>query len=77
MDTEQSQSSPKATVNLFSGTKNSFNSRFPYIRQALADLPPQTVVDGEVVAIDENGRPKTSISSRAFDKRKPDSILCV
>jgi ATP-dependent DNA ligase len=40
------------TVNLFSRTKNSFNSTFPYIRQAWADLPPGTVVDGELVAID-------------------------
>jgi ATP-dependent DNA ligase len=51
----------EGTVNLFSRTKNSFNSGFPYIRQALADLPPQTVVDGEVVAIDENGRPNFNL----------------
>ena len=49
------------TVNLFSRTKNSFNSIFPYIRQALADLPPGTVVDGEVVGIDENGRPNFNL----------------
>jgi ATP-dependent DNA ligase len=49
------------TVNLFSRTKNSFNSIFPYIRQARADLPPGTVVDGEVVAIDENGRPNFNL----------------
>jgi len=48
-------------VNLFSRTKKTFNSKFSYIRDALADLPSGTVVDGEVVAIDEKGRPNFNL----------------
>src|SRR5947199_6190974 len=44
-------------VALFSRRRKSLNSQFPYIVEALADLPPGTVVDGEVIAIDESGRP--------------------
>ena len=50
-----------ATVNLFSRTKKSFNGKFPCVRDALADLPSGTVVDGEVVAIDETGRPNFNL----------------
>src|SRR5215467_8308281 len=44
-------------LTLFSRRGKSFNRQFPSIVHALADLPEGTVVDGEVVAIDENGRP--------------------
>jgi DNA ligase D-like protein (predicted ligase) len=44
-------------VTLFSRRRKSLNRQFPYIAQALADLPAGTVVDGEVVAIDDSGRP--------------------
>jgi len=44
-------------VTLFSRRRKSMNRQFPYIVEALADLPAGTVVDGEVVAIDESGRP--------------------
>jgi DNA ligase D-like protein (predicted ligase) len=44
-------------VALFSRRRKSLNGQFPYIVKALADLPAGTVVDGEVVAIDESGRP--------------------
>jgi DNA ligase D-like protein (predicted ligase) len=44
-------------VTLFSRRRKSLNRQFPYIVEALADLPPGTVVDGEVVAIDDSGRP--------------------
>ena len=44
-------------VTLFPKRRNSFNRKFPHIVEALADLPDNTVVDGEVVALDESGRP--------------------
>jgi DNA ligase D-like protein (predicted ligase) len=48
---------PGTGVTLFSRRRKSLNRQFPYIVEALADLPAGTVVDGEVVAIDEGGRP--------------------
>lgn len=45
-------------VNLYSRRKKSFNSQYPYLVEALRDLPDETVVDGEVVALDDVGRPK-------------------
>src|SRR5260370_22894102 len=44
-------------VTLFSRRRKSLNRQFPYIVEALTGLPAGTVVDGEVVAIDERGRP--------------------
>lgn len=43
-------------VTLYSRRRNPLNRRFPYIAAALADLPDATVIDGEVVALDETGR---------------------
>jgi len=43
-------------VQLKSKHDKSFNSRFPAIVEALAPLPDETVVDGEIVAL-QNGRP--------------------
>ena len=44
-------------VSLYSRWKKSFNSQYPYLVEALADLPEGTVVDGEVVSLDDSGRP--------------------
>ena len=44
-------------LNLFSRRRNSFNRQYPLVFTALADFPDNTVVDGEVVALDESGRP--------------------
>src|SRR5258708_5368520 len=42
---------------LYSRNGKNFNKRYPYLAEALAELPPETVVDGEVVALDDSGRP--------------------
>ena len=42
---------------LRSRNDNNFNIRYPAVVEALAKLPDNTVVDGEVVAFDQEGRP--------------------
>src|SRR5450755_2645818 len=44
-------------VQLRSRNNNDFGSRYPGIVRALASMPDETVIDGEVVALDEDGRP--------------------
>src|SRR6516225_5507237 len=44
-------------LNLFSRRRNPFNRQYSLVLEALADLPDNTVVDGEVVALNESGRP--------------------
>src|ERR1700676_2511372 len=44
-------------VNLFSRRHKSFNNQYPYLVEALADLPEGTVVEGGVVALEDSGRP--------------------
>jgi DNA ligase D-like protein (predicted ligase) len=48
-------------VNLFSRRHKSFNNQYPYLAEALTDLPEGTVVDGEVVALDDLGRPNFNL----------------
>jgi bifunctional non-homologous end joining protein LigD len=43
-------------VTLWSRRGNVFTNQFPQIAQACERLPPGTLVDGEIVALDENGR---------------------
>ena len=47
-------------VRLRSRNDKDFNSRYPAIVKALMSLPDETVVDGEVVAMDASGRPSWS-----------------
>src|SRR5437868_3386602 len=48
-------------VKLLSRRNNSLNDRFPKIVEALASLPDETLLDGEVVALDEHGRGSFSL----------------
>jgi bifunctional non-homologous end joining protein LigD len=49
------------TVAFFSRHKKSLSKKFPYIVEALAGLPEGTVVDGELVALDDRGRPEFNL----------------
>jgi bifunctional non-homologous end joining protein LigD len=44
-------------VRLLSRRNNSFNRQYPLIVEALSELPEETIVDGEVVALDHSGFP--------------------
>jgi bifunctional non-homologous end joining protein LigD len=65
-------------VHLRSRNDKDFDGKYPAIVKALADMPDETVLDGEVVAVDELGRPsfnalqnivpgKTPVLYYAFD----------
>jgi ATP-dependent DNA ligase len=43
-------------VTLFSRRRNVLNGKFGYIADALASLPDDTVLDGEIVAMDADGK---------------------
>ena len=44
-------------IYLRSRNDNDFSGRYPGVVRALAKLPDETVIDGEVIAFDESGRP--------------------
>jgi DNA ligase D-like protein (predicted ligase) len=48
-------------VTLWSRRKNPFTKQFPRIAQVCEKLKPDTLVDGEIVALDKNGRPSFNL----------------
>src|SRR5215204_4260335 len=45
------------TVHLRSRNDNDFSVRYPGVVKALASIPDNSVIDGEVIALDQDGRP--------------------
>src|SRR5687768_8103574 len=49
------------TIHLRSRNDNDFSRRYAPITAALAKLPTETVIDGEIVALDADGRPSFNL----------------
>jgi ATP-dependent DNA ligase len=48
-------------VRLYSRNSKPFDTKFAYIAEALGELPGETTVDGEIVALDDSGRPSFNL----------------
>ena len=63
-------------VTLYSRNRKILNTRFPYIVEALRGLPDGIVVDGEIVALDDDGRPVFNLSRTSRASQPESDISC-
>jgi bifunctional non-homologous end joining protein LigD len=61
-------------VRLLSRRNKSFSHQYPDIVEALGELPENTVVDREIVALDESGRPNFNLLQRTSATKRHASI---
>lgn len=58
-------------VTLLSRNEKSLNARFPEVVKALAAVPGDFAVDGEIVALDETGRPSFQLLQNSGSEQPP------
>jgi DNA ligase D-like protein (predicted ligase) len=58
-------------LNLRSRNNNDFSRRYPVVMKGLARLPDETVIDGELVAIDDDGRPSFNALQNSVASKTP------
>jgi ATP-dependent DNA ligase len=58
-------------VHLRSRNDKDFSSRYPAIVKALSAMPDGTVIDGEIVALDESGRPNFNVLQNSSSSQTP------
>jgi DNA ligase D-like protein (predicted ligase) len=59
------------TLHLRSRNDNDFSSRYAAVLRGLANLPDETVIDGEIVALDEDGRPSFNALQNSLGSETP------
>ncbi len=59
------------TLHLRSRNDNDFSRRYAAVLPGLANLPDETVVDGEIVALDEDGRPSFNALQNSMGSETP------
>src|SRR6516164_2580531 len=57
------------SAQLWSRNQKDFTRRFRDVTKAIADLPNDTIIDGEIVALDENGKPSFNLLQGFGDAR--------
>jgi bifunctional non-homologous end joining protein LigD len=56
---------------LFSRNRKRLNDRFGEVSKAVAELPGDFTIDGEIVALDEQGRPSFQLLQNSGSSRRP------
>jgi bifunctional non-homologous end joining protein LigD len=64
------------SVQLWSRNQKDITRRFPIVLKGIAELPSDAVIDGEIVALDENGRPSFNLLQR-LRLRPGHSPVCI
>ncbi len=63
------------TVHLRSRNDNDFSERYPGVVKGLAKMPDDTVIDGEVIAFDDDGRPSFNALQNYGSAPAPSSTM--